>query len=209
MGNHPFKAMPVCRICNRTSPSYKGLHRHVTGAHKVRALEYYLQFPEAMEERLLATSEVVAVRDHLDPCWEWAGLRDVKGYARMRVAGADTSAGHRLALLARGEVVAQELYVLHACDNPPCVNPAHLRGDTPKENARERSERGRSCHGADHHKARLGDDGAFLVRAEAYAGFSHQQIATRHGISKSSVTHIIARRNYAHVAEPDPDVFLW
>ena len=201
--------MPDCRICNRTSPSYKGLHKHVTAAHKVRALEYYLQFPCAMEERLRATSEVVLVRDHLGPCWEWSGLRDRKGYARMRVAGAATAFGHRNALLARGEVVARELYVLHACDNPPCVNPVHLRGDTPTENARERSQRGRSCCGAAHHRAKLDDADAFMVRAEKWAGFTHRQIAEHYGVSKSAIDHVVAGRSFAHVAEPDPDVFLF
>ena len=127
----------------------------------------------------------------------------------MRVAGASTAAGHRLALLSRGEVVAPELYVLHACDNPPCVNPEHLRGDTPTVNARERSERGRSCRGAAHHCAKLGDDRAFMVRAEAYAGFSHSQLAERHGVSTAAIDHVIAGRSYAHVAVPDPDVFLF
>lgn len=201
--------MPDCRLCNRTSPSYKGLHRHLVSTHKLRALEYYLEFPAAMEERLRAMSEVIQVRDHLGPCWEWTGLRDPKGYARMRVAGACTDAGHRLALLARGEVVAPELYVLHGCDNPPCVNPEHLRGDTPVENVRERSERGRSCHGADHHRARLDDNSAFMVRAEKWAGFSRRQIAERYGVSKSAIDHVVAGRSFAHVAEPDPDVFLF
>jgi len=77
------------------------------------------------------------------------------------------------------------------------------------ENVRERSERGRSCRGAAHHKARLGDDGAFLVRAEAYAGFTHREIAERHGVSESAVCHVVAGRSYAHVPEPDPDVFLF
>jgi len=106
--------MPDCLLCNRTSPSYKGLHRHLASTHQVNALQYYLQFPVAMHERLRATSDIVQVREGLTPCWEWNGLRNPKGYARMRVAGASTDAGHRLALLARGEVVALELYVLHA-----------------------------------------------------------------------------------------------
>lgn len=201
--------MPDCRLCNRTSPSYKGLHRHLTSSHKLRALEYYLKFPDAMHERLWDTSDEVQVRDGLTPCWEWNGLRSPQGYARMRVAGAATCAGHRNALLVRGEVVEPELYVLHACDNPPCVNPEHLRGDTPVANARERSDRGRSCRGIDHHKGRLGDVSAFVVRAEAYAGIPLAQIARRLDVSESTIQHVVARRTYTHVGEPDPDVFLF
>ncbi len=201
--------MPDCLLCNRKSPNYTGLHKHLSAAHKIRALAYYLKFPGAMLERLDSQSEKVQVREDLTPCWEWTGLRDSKGYARMRVAGAATAFGHRNALLARGEVVAPELYVLHGCDNPPCVNPEHLRGDTPVENARERSDRGRSCCGAAHHNAKLDDDRAFMVRAEKWAGFSHSQIADRFGVSKSAIDHIVAGRNFAHVGEPHPDVFLF
>ena len=105
--------------------------------------------------------------------------------------------------------MAPELYVLHACDNPPCVNPGHLRSDTPQANVAERVERGRSCRGAAHHKAQLGDEGAMLVRAEAWAGFTRREISERHGVSLSTVDHVVARRTYAHVGELSADEFLF
>lgn len=34
--------------------------------------------------------------------------------------------------------------VMHSCDNPPCINPDHLRIGTPLDNAQDRAKKGRS-----------------------------------------------------------------
>jgi hypothetical protein len=39
--------------------------------------------------------------------------------------------------------VGKGCYVLHSCDNPPCVNPAHLSEGTPTENVHDCIEKGR------------------------------------------------------------------
>jgi hypothetical protein len=51
---------------------------------------------------------------------------------------------HRVAvMIATGRPVPNELAVLHECDVPRCVNPAHLRVDTLSENARDAFRKGR------------------------------------------------------------------
>ena len=41
-----------------------------------------------------------------------------------------------------GEKIPEGMEILHQCDNPPCVNPRHLRVGTHLENMREVRERG-------------------------------------------------------------------
>ena len=67
-------------------------------------------------------------------CWEWSGCKTAKhGYGRIMIWGKDHMA-HRVAyLLANGEI-PNGLVIDHICHNPPCVNPAHLRAVTVKQN---------------------------------------------------------------------------
>jgi hypothetical protein len=48
-----------------------------------------------------------------------------------------------VAIAISGVLLPDGLHVLHHCDNPPCVNPAHLRLGTPKDNAEDATKRGR------------------------------------------------------------------
>src|SRR5690625_1049217 len=81
-----------------------------------------------------------------DECWEWAGERMVSGYGVycewannrrwLRITA------HRLSLLIAGQEIADRV-VRHDCDNPPCVNPQHLRVRTQADNIRDAIGRGR------------------------------------------------------------------
>lgn len=78
-----------------------------------------------------------------DECWPWLGCVDRDGYGRLRLNGRPIGA-HRISYaLARGGAMPKGLSVLHSCDTPACVNPAHLRAGTQKENMAERDAKGR------------------------------------------------------------------
>lgn len=73
-----------------------------------------------------------------DTCWEWAGNRNQHGYGRL-----DTTYAHRLSWEFHHGPIPDGLVVMHACDNPPCVNPWHLRLGTQVENMRDMARKGR------------------------------------------------------------------
>lgn len=69
-------------------------------------------------------------------CWLWQGPRDAKGYGHYSI-GRRSYRAHRVAYeMFKGEHPG-ELFVCHACDNPPCVNPAHLWLGTTTDNQRD------------------------------------------------------------------------
>lgn len=91
-------------------------------------------------------------------CWEWTASRDGEPrsptanprgrYGRFALDGTHMIGAHRAAyLLFRGSI-PEGRKVLHACDNPPCVNPAHLFLGTTQDNSDDKLAKGRAWHQA-------------------------------------------------------------
>jgi len=99
-----------------------------------------------------------------DECWPWMGSTNERGYGSCRYNG-KTVRTHRLALtLAAGP---STLLALHACDNPPCCNPAHLRWGTHEDNYLDALSRNRRKPAVgDRHRSRTRPDS--IQRASAH-----------------------------------------
>jgi hypothetical protein len=70
-----------------------------------------------------------------DECWLWLASLDDKGYGAFKLSGRMQKA-HRVSwLFAHGDTGG--LGVLHSCDTPACVNPAHLFLGTHSDNMKD------------------------------------------------------------------------
>lgn len=72
-----------------------------------------------------------------DECWPWTGYTTSEGYGVMnpgRTGG--TSKAHRVSYEVNIGPVPAGLQIHHTCENPGCVNPAHLKALTPGEHVR-------------------------------------------------------------------------
>lgn len=80
-----------------------------------------------------------------DECWIWTGEKAKFGYGLL----CEYKDGRRIRTLAHRyslglvEPLVDGLVCMHLCDNPPCVNPAHLRQATQAENVRDAYVKGR------------------------------------------------------------------
>lgn len=128
-------------------------------------------------------------------CREWLGHRDKNGYGAIRVGAGRRLKAHVFALmLATGITPPLGVVARHRCDNPPCVNPAHLEWGSPWDNARDRVVRGRSARlaGQTNPAAKLTTVAVEEIRALLASGQSHSSIARRHGVSRRAISKIAA-----------------
>lgn len=128
-------------------------------------------------------------------CLTYERARSPFGYGVVRYDGR-TWRAHRLAwYLVYGEI-PPGLHLLHYCDNPPCLEMAHLHLGTQRQNMTERMERGRG------YGVRLTEDQEAQI-AERYEhqhyqpktpGNSCRELCAEFGISQKRLLRIVHER---------------
>lgn len=114
------------------------------------------RYPD-MQSRLIRWS---VVAEWLDPfqgslCWQWIGRVNVNrsytpyGTLTERVRGKVVRRyAHRVAFIAfTGQRLTKQHVVMHLCNNPLCINPAHLKRGTQKANVQQCVREGRHISG--------------------------------------------------------------
>lgn len=97
-------------------------------------------------------------------CWEWQGYRMPAGYGQIGIDGR-VDVTHRVAWsIANGKKIPAGLVVRHKCDNPPCINPAHLELGTHADNVQDAVDRGRVARGFRLPHTRLTEDDVREIR---------------------------------------------
>jgi hypothetical protein len=79
-------------------------------------------------------------------CWLWTGALGMDGYGiRVHLHGEERKPrrAHRASWEIFRGPIPDGLWVLHRCDNPPCVNPDHLFLGTQTDNIRDAVRKGR------------------------------------------------------------------
>ena len=121
-------------------------------------------------------------------CWIWLKCIMRTGYG---VIGIDhkTILAHRASWIAFRGPIPDGLYVLHHCDNRPCVNPDHLFLGTHMDNMIDRDTKGRNKPrpGVLNPKAKLTPEQVLAIRN---APIGCEKLARQYGMNKSTMARI-------------------
>lgn len=137
-----------------------------------------------------------------DTCWPWQGCRNRDGYGKISMPGEAhrTLLAHRVAWEAHNaEPIPPDMFVCHTCDNPPCVNPAHLFLGDNRLNVADMVQKRRNCKGVSHPLAKLSEDAVLQIRELGSTGIGIAAIAKMCGIGKSHVSQILNGALWAHL----------
>jgi hypothetical protein len=138
-------------------------------------------------------------------CWEWTAATTPAGYGKLTFYG-ESLAAHRVSWELSNGPIPDGLWVLHRCDNPPCVRPEHLFLGTPRDNTLDMHLKGRAgirgARGSRNAKAKLTEEDIIRIRDRFAAGEMIVSLAVEYVVSVASVSNIVNGRTWGHVGGP-------
>ena len=144
-------------------------------------------------------------------CWIWEGSLFAinknyphhKQYGRINMQG-KTIKAHRFSYLIHHGKFEEGKVICHSCDNPPCVNPAHLRQGTHAENIADRASRKRGTYGVTVNTNKLTEKQVQEIK-ELYKpytkGRSSPALAKKYGVSHPNILAIVKGTSWKHLLQ--------
>jgi hypothetical protein len=142
-------------------------------------------------------------------CWNWTGYKNKSGYGSIGIDGIMIRS-HRYSFVKHNPYGLsfddiEGCVVCHECDNPACVNPAHLFVGAVEDNMKDRAVKGREAKGEKIGNAKLQDFHIREIRhAYAAGGVTHRNLADEFGVSRSVISNIINNKAWKHITPQSP-----
>lgn len=140
-----------------------------------------------------------------DDCWKWTGTKLLPNdcgqvYGSFCVTDVDrrvTYRAHRFSyVLAHGEIPEDHL-IMHTCDTPLCVNPAHLMVGTHLTNAQDREAKGRGTPGELNGRSKLSPEDVLAIRA---SDETNEVLGERYGVHPAHISSIQTGKAWSHIS---------
>jgi hypothetical protein len=158
-------------------------------------LDKYVPFEKVSDNDLIKARLFNKCRLSDTGCWLWTGPTR-NGYGVFYV-GNDNRSAHRISYEAFIGPIPTGLHLLHSCDMPGCINPAHLRPGTVKENMADRdARRRRDVRGEQIGTSKLTAEEALFIKS---TDLSPTEIGEVFGIAPTSVCRIRSLNTWTHL----------
>lgn len=135
-------------------------------------------------------------------CWLWVGARNAKGYGVLR-RGMKNILAPRFSYRIHNGQFDESLWVLHRCDNPPCVNPCHLFLGDCSVNMKDCSSKGRLViphpSGEAHPRSRITAEIARKIRQLRAIGLTEVRVAEIVQTTKRVVNGVSSGQTWRNV----------
>lgn len=168
-----------------------------------------------------------------DDCWLWRAGRNSSGYGAFSLTHHKQVRAHRFSYEEIYGPIPDGLIVCHRCDNPICVNPAHLFLGEPRDNSADMVRKGRQATGDHvlperrargerngmytkpetrsvgerHWKARLTWNDVDDIRTSYLAGASIDDLAARYPqVRRSMITRILRGQAWVRPGEQSVNI---
>jgi Helix-turn-helix len=128
-------------------------------------------------------------------CQEWGGAKNSDGYGYFKADGKDWRATRWIFWYDHGYLPP---VVMHACDNPGCVNLRHLIPGTQADNMADKMAKGRHKW---HNPPRKLSAGQVREIRELAKNVKQVDLARRYGVSSSHISNIV--RGKKRIQESD------
>lgn len=134
----------------------------------------------------------------IDECWLWLASVDEDGYGKF-----ENTVAHRVSWELSFGKPDKGIYVLHQCDNRPCVNPSHLFLGTQYDNMQDMVRKGRinSRLGENNPKAKLTEKDIFEIYRLYNSGMSGYKIAKNFGVTQTCINYIVKGKSWKYLYE--------
>jgi|AntAceMinimDraft_17_1070374.scaffolds.fasta_scaffold31345_6 hypothetical protein len=138
----------------------------------------------------------------LDECWPWTGSHNTSGYGEINrgLRGKGNILAHRASWEIHNGPIPEGkgwhgMCVLHHCDNPECVNPAHLFLGTQADNMRDMHVKNRrsydtAARGENHGNAKLTNQDVREILCLLKAHYTQKEIAIWYGVVRQTISMI-------------------
>ena len=127
-------------------------------------------------------------------CLIWTKCINTDGYPRALIDGNANAKVHRVVWEEHNKESAAGYVIRHTCDNPLCINPAHLIRGSHKENMGDRDSRQR--HGA----SKLSHEAVRMIRLlHNDTNMTQRTLAEMFRVHVNTVNSLLNRKHWKHV----------